>query len=66
MNVLRSSKSIRQYLRCGAVIERSPSSAHFLLYQEDENVLGDSEDLRGTALHYTQQLATAHGSSNGG
>jgi hypothetical protein len=44
---------------CDALIEGSPSSAHFLLYQEDDNVLGDSEDLRGTALHYT---ATRNGS----
>jgi len=30
----------------GAAIDRSPSSAHFLLLPEDVNVLGDGEDLR--------------------
>ena len=48
-------------LRCGALIEGSPSSAHFLLYQEDDNVLGDSEDLRGlhSTIHSKSQRLTA-------
>jgi hypothetical protein len=39
-----------------AQIDRSPSSANFLLYQEDSNVSSDSEDLRScTPLYSTSQ-----------
>jgi hypothetical protein len=57
MKALRSPKvdAIRQY---DAVIERFPSSPHFLLYQEDKNVSGDCEDLRDS-YSTIQHLATA-------
>jgi hypothetical protein len=42
-----------------ARIDRAPSSAHFLLYQEDDNVSSDSEDLRDCTPLYIQHLATA-------
>jgi hypothetical protein len=53
---VQSSKSIRQY---DAAIDRSPSSSNFLLYQEDDNVSSDSEDLRDCTPLYLQHLATA-------